>query len=232
MEKIYGYKEKDIIGLAKFLEENRGRPLSKIFESFAEKAGKAKGTIRNMYYALAKYSAKDKDFCEKHLGGKPLYVSKIVEFDPSEEKELIKKVLLGKKEGRSARSVITELAGGDIKKALRYQNKYRNAVKNNVRLVSEVIAEMRTGDKADFVMPKKNVQSDVSDVQFRRLKTEIDNLVNRISGKLRRENEYLKSRVASLELENIRLSNLLYGNNKAIDAIKFIGRRSDKNVLN
>lgn len=232
MEKIYGYKEKDIIGLAKYLEVNKGRSLSSVFQGFADVHGKAKGTVRNMYYALAKYSTKDKEFCDKYLGGKPLSVSKIVEFDPNEEKELVKKVLSGRKEGRSARSVIMELSDGDIKKALRYQNKYRNAVKNNVRLVSEVIAELRSDGREDFIITEPKMKETVSDVQFKRLKAEIDNLIGRISAKLRRENEYLKSRVATLELENIRLNNLLYGNNKAIDAIKFIGRHSDKNVLN
>ena len=54
MEGIYGYKEKDVIGLAKFIDERKGQSLSKTFESYAVISGKAKGTVRNLYYGILK----------------------------------------------------------------------------------------------------------------------------------------------------------------------------------
>lgn len=233
MGKIYGYKENDIKGLAEFLSKNKGKTLSTVFAEYGLKIGKAKGTVRNMYYALAKHSLSDQEFCNKYLGGSPLSVSKIIEFGRSEERLLVKKILLGKRDGKSARSIIMEMANGDIKLALRYQNKYRNAIKNNPHLIAEIISEIRSDGRGEVTAPERKLTGvSINEIQFKRLKNEIDNLVNRISLKIRKENEYLKSRVASLELENVRYRNILYGNSKALDAIKFIGKYQDENVLN
>ena len=89
MNKIYGYKEKDVVGLAQFLLERDKGSLSSKFNEYAMLSGKAKGTVRNLYYALAKKSKEDKDFCNKILNGKQLNVGKIVEFSESEEKQFI-----------------------------------------------------------------------------------------------------------------------------------------------
>ena len=124
MEKLYGYKTSDVIALAEFIRKRENQSLSLIFEKFGEKYGKAKGTVRNLYYALAKKSNEDQAFCAKYLNGKPILVSKIIGFDGVEEKELIEKIVLEKSKGRSVRSIIMSLADGDAKIALRYQNKY------------------------------------------------------------------------------------------------------------
>ena len=138
MEKMYGYKEKDVVGLAQFLCGRENQPLSRTFEEYASVSKKAKGTVRNLYYALAKLSQTDKQFCDKYLSGKSLTVNKIVEFSDCEERQLIKKILLAKSKGLSVRSEIMRLSGGDGKIALRLQNKYRNAVKNKPELIEKV----------------------------------------------------------------------------------------------
>ncbi len=227
MVRIYGYRQNDILGLIKFVKENEGIPLSQIFLLYGNKIGKAKGTVRNMYYALAKYSTTDKDFCEKYLDGKPIRVEKIVEFKSEEEKELIEKIISATNGGRSVRSVITELAGGDMKLALRYQNKFRNVLK----IRSELKERVENSRIYSFVEPNKKTVK-VNEVSFKKLKTEIDNLINRISGKLRRENDYLRSRIAVLETENIRLRNILYGNSKVADAVRFANRTKDETLIN
>lgn len=227
MVKIYGYRQNDILGLIKFVKENEGLPLSRIFSLYGNKIGKAKGTVRNMYYALAKYSTTDKDFCEKYLDGKPIRVEKIVEFKSEEEKELIEKIISETNGGRSVRSVITELAGGDMKLALRYQNKFRNVLK----IHSELKERVENSRIYSFVEPNKKTVK-VNEVSFKKLKTEIDNLINRISGKLRRENDYLRSRIAVLETENIRLRNILYGNSKVADAVRFASKTKDETLIN
>ena len=232
MDKIYGYKEKDILGLARFIKERKGKTLTEIFERYGAEIGKAKGTVRNMYYALAKYCEKDKQFCEKYLNGMPIKVGKIVGFGKDEERELVKKILLAKKDGRSARSAINELSGGDMKTALRYQNKFRNAVRSNTRLVAEVISEIR-GESGDFSYAERSkAENLIPDAQFKKLKNDIDNLFGKISLKLRRENAYLKERIGTLEMENMRLSNLLYGNGGAVGAIRMMRARKDKNLVN
>ena len=216
MDKIYGFKQKDIEQLIERLENRKGRPLSRVFEEFANETGKSKGTVRNMYYALARKSREDENFTEKYLGGKPITVQKISEFAESEERELVKRVLLGRKEGKSARRIIRELADGDEKKALRFQNKYRNVLKRNQPLLGELSEEIRaeSGVSPETIGIRSNTKI-VSDVMLRRLQNEINALIERISGKLKRENACLRSRLGELEVENMRLRNILYGEGKA-----------------
>lgn len=230
MEKIYGYKDKDIVALAEFIKEKGDNSLSNLFERFGAINGKAKGTVRNLYYALAKKSNLDKEFCQKYLNGKPIRISKIVEFTKQDEKELIKKIILQKNNGKSVRSIIMDMAKGDAKIALRYQNKYRNAIKNNPELVSEIISEINSEGNV-FVQTKKEQKSIVSDVQFNKLKNEIDSLVQKISSKIKRENEYLKERVNRLENENLKLVSILYGNQNLTDARKFFSALKPKEFM-
>ncbi len=212
MEKIYGYKEKDIIGLAQFLKDRGGESLSSIFTKYALINGKAKGTIRNLYYSLAKRSNLDKEFCDKYLDGKPIAINNIVEFDYKEEKKLVKKILVERQNGKSVRSIIMALSNGDAKVALRYQNKFRNLVKTKPNLIAEVVGEIKAEGKCNLVnRVQKPCKSPITEHQFNRLKTEIDGLIMKISAKLKKENEYLKERIGVLENEKLKLTALLYG---------------------
>ncbi|MBQ7348428.1 MAG: hypothetical protein IJW47_00395 [Clostridia bacterium] len=230
MTKIYGYKESDVIGLAEFLQGRKGESLSKSFRDYGELNGKAKGTVRNLYYALAKMSKTDKDFCDRYLSGKPLSVGKIVEFSDDEERELIKKILLGLKEHRSVRGAISELSGGDAKLSLRYQNKFRNALKNKQKLLKEIIEELEEqGHKV--VLPKSQKESTVSDTQIAKLKKEINDLFERVGEKLKSENRYLKERVLALENENLRLKRFISAG-APVDALAFFKDRGGQDMLN
>ncbi len=219
MKKMYGYKETDIIGLAEYIKGKGNRPLSQVFESYAMKSNKAKGTVRNLYYAMAKCSNSDKDFCDKYLNGNSLSVEKIVEFKKADECELIKKVLLGRKDGRSVRSVIMEMAGGDGKLALRYQNKYRNAVKNKPELVSKIIAEIK-GSEGLLGARKNTSLNKPKNIAIEKLieiiRQEVSSISNNCDCELQRENQQLKEKLSRLEKENIRLTELLGGSKTAL----------------
>ena len=233
MDKIYGYKESDVIGLAEFLMKKEEASLSSVFEQYGAMHGKAKGTVRNLYYALAKKSIADKEFCQKYLGGKPIKVSKSIEFDEKEEKQLIKTILCSKTEGNSVRAIILQMAGGDAKKALRYQNKFRNALKNKPDLVAKIINEIQSeGKKVNFNLQKKSSITNISEEQFGRLKFEIDGLVQKIASKIKKENEYLKQRIGILENENLKLIALLYGNESSGDARRFFKSGTKKQFIN
>ncbi len=236
MEKIYGYKEKDVIGLAEFIKGRGNSSLSNTFEKYALLSGKAKGTVRNLYYALAKLSAKDKEFCDKYLDGLPISVSNITEFEPQDEKELIKKILLGKKEGRSARSVIMELAHGDGKLALRFQNKFRNAVRTKSDLVSQIIAEI----KGEESLLNNGVKKDdrlhefcTSELELflTKIKKQIVDIIVKNTLKLRKENDYLKEKLGSLEEENAKLNDILFGQKTHRTALKILSHSGEKRLL-
>lgn len=232
MEKIYGFRQKDIEKLIEYLEGRKEKPLSRVFEEFAADTGKSKGTVRNMYYAMAKKSREDCAFADAYLGGKPISVQKIAEFKDGEERALIKKVLLGRKEGKSARRVINELAEGDPKKALRFQNKYRNVLKNKQPLIGELAAEIRAESGVAVepagIKPRSKM---VSDVMLKRLQDEINGLLDRVTGKLKQENSFLRARIGELEIENIRLKNILYGGDGGKKASRFFDKGAEEKIL-
>ena len=211
MKKLYGYKEKDVLGFMNFLKNHKGN-ISTAFTVYANKVGKSRGTIRNMYYALAKATKEDSALQGKYLKGKSIKVNEIVGFTKEEEKELIKQILTLKSQGVSVRRAVYQLANNNVKKALRYQNKYRNSLKNK-GLIEEVVKEIKgNGQKIlPFLKPKKPIY----DSNLEKLKEEIDGLVDRISIKHRQENERLKERIALLEVENLKLNNLLYEKNQS-----------------
>lgn len=229
MKKLYGYKEKDVIKLAKTLSESKNEPLCKTFERFAAETGKARGTVRNLYYALAKTSASDEEFTGKYLGGKKIAVSKIEEFDEQSEKELVSGVVELKNKGYSVRGAVYKLACGDAKLALRYQNKYRNIAKRNPQMIENALASTG-GNPAKNKKPTEKKPFVVPDYLIARLKKDIDGLIGKISAKIREENEYLKKRTAFLETENLRLSNMLFSGEKRGAANYFI--KSEKKFVN
>lgn len=217
MEKIYGYKEKDVIQLAKFISERKDKTLTKTFNEFAVEHGKSKGTVRNLYYALAKLSNKDQEFCDRYLNGQPIFVSEVENFSKEQEKELVKKVLLLKHQGKSVRNAINLLANGEAKLALRYQNKYRNFIKTKREELNLLIEEIKKENGVTIELETIKTQEYFNEFQLKRLKAEINGLVSRISQDLQKENQALKERINFLQSENLKLNRLLYGTNTPIE---------------
>lgn len=231
MKKIYGYKEEDVRGLAEILRNREGGTLSEIFAEYSEKTGKARGTVRNLYYAMAKLSERDAEFCDEYFEGKPLAVEKIKAFGKQEEKELVKKVVAGRACGRSVRRIITEISGGDAKTALRFQNKFRAIVRNNPQLIEETTEELKKAGvikERAFRTVGAAEKSFGRDEQIKKLKAEINGLMERVAARERRENAYLREKLAALEIENLRLKNVLYGGEKN-SAADFFAKKRDGN---
>ena len=99
MSKIYGFKQSDILELAEYVKKNQNKSKTKVFSEFAIMKNKAKGTIRNMYYALAKHSKTDENLQKICPSNKPISVNKIEAFTLEQEKELVKNVLTEKAKG-------------------------------------------------------------------------------------------------------------------------------------
>lgn len=202
MNRPYGYKEKDLIALAEFIVKGgfSGKPLSQGFKDYAAITGKAAGSVRNLYYALAKFSNENAEFAEKHLGGKPVKVEKSEKFS-EEENGIVSKIAEFKSRGVSVRRATICLAGGDAKKALRYQNKYRNALKfSEKQKASESDAQILPTEKF-FV---------------KRLKAEINKLADRLAAGYKKENAKLIRQLAALKAENERLYRRLNGSNGGV----------------
>jgi len=202
MNRPYGYKEKDLIDLAEFIVKGgfSGKPLSQGFKDYAAITGKAAGSVRNLYYALAKFSNENAEFTEKHLGGKPVKVEKSEKFS-EEENGIVSKIAEFKSRGVSVRRATICLAGGDAKKALRYQNKYRNALK---------FSEKQKARESDAqILPTEKFF-------VKRLKAEINKLADRLAAGYKKENAKLIRQLAALKAENERLYRRLSGSNGGV----------------
>lgn len=179
--------------------KKNGSPLSGVFAEFAAETGRAKGSIRNAYYAAVKRAQTDEKFAKAAFGNAKPSVAKVIGFNAAEARVMLKKVLNSATDGKSVRRSIAEISP-DPKTALRYQNKYRNMICNESNTVKEIMAEIRRERGECF-----NPYGREGDEILTRLKREINGLYDRLSENLRRENEKLKVQIAVLKNENARL---------------------------
>ena len=109
--------------------KSRGRGLVWAFSSMSEKTGRSVNSVRNYYYSQLKmFELVPRLAADLGVSVPEAARERFELFDASEIDELLEKVLVGKAQGVSVRKVIAGLAGGDAKKALRLQNKYRSMI--------------------------------------------------------------------------------------------------------
>ena len=214
MNKINGYTEEEAKSLIEYIKEgkNKGKTLTYLFESYGLQRGRAKGSVRNYYYALMKNEKKDERIV-KLLDGSTLSVEKIKEFTDEETDETIRSILAEKSKGVSVRRAIYNLAAGNDKLMLRLQNKYRNMLKKSPRKIAQIAAEMGLEEDAMRAERKAELEEKgkkefvAPDREFlkRRLENEINALYDRLAKTLKEENERLRAENAVLKEENERL---------------------------
>lgn len=213
MNKINGYTEEEAKELVEYIKagRNKGKTLTYLFETYGQKRGRAKGSVRNYYYALMKNEREDERIV-RLLDGSSLSVEKIREFTEEETDEALRSILAEKSKGLSVRRAIFNLSGGDDKLMLRLQNKYRNTLKKDPSRIARIAADMGLKDEAEEV--RRRVQrlpestssgaKRLPDRDFlrRRLENEINALYDRLAQALKVENERLRAENAALKAEN------------------------------
>lgn len=192
MNKINGYTEEEAKGLVEYIWSGKqaGKTLTYLFETYGAEHGRAKGSVRNYYYALMKNSKQDERIV-KMLDGKQLTVEQIREFTEEETDKALRSILAEKSKGISIRRAICNLSQGDDKLMLRLQNKYRNILKKQPERI-EAIAEqlgMRKSDREHSFLQRK-------------LENEINALYDRLTQTLKEENSRLSVENARIKCEN------------------------------
>ena len=205
MNKINGYTEEEAKELIEYVKEgkSRGKTLTSLFESYGLRHGRAKGSVRNYYYALMKNEKADERVV-RLLDGSHLTVEKIRAFSPAERDETLRKVLLEKSKGVSVRRAIFNLAGGDDKLMLRIQNKYRNTLKKEPERIAKIALELGLDKDAHLPRPRAKAEKAVpcdKDFLLKRLEREIDGLYDKLTQALKAENERLREENARLKEE-------------------------------
>ncbi len=196
MAKMTEQQIKELLGLA-YEAKSRGESLSKVFEDFAKRTGRAQGSIRNVYYSSLKQTSSDEEYKRSVLGEKNLSPAKIISFEDCETDFLLEKILTGVTFGKSVRRVISEMTENP-KLALRYQNKYRNVVRFDRKRV-QAIRQRIIEDYGKCYDPYK--ESAPSDELLSKLKREINLLCDKIALEQREENQSLKQKILELEQE-------------------------------
>ncbi|MBE5745577.1 MAG: hypothetical protein E7355_05550 [Clostridiales bacterium] len=208
MNKINGYTEEEARNLVEFIKDGKrkGKTLTYLFESYGLQRGRAKGSVRNYYYALMKNERKDERIVQL-LDGSKLSVEKIKAFTEEEADAAIRSILAEKSKGISVRKAIYNLASGDDKLMLRLQNKYRNTLKKSPERIAAIATEMGLAEEAQRVQnraqrgERKSVERPATDREFlkRRLENEINALYDRLAKTLKEENERLRVENALLK---------------------------------
>ncbi len=99
------------------LDARRSRlPLKAAFDAIAEQTARRPNSVRNHYYTQLKP-------CEKT---EPAFLP----FSEEETDRLLETVLLALSNGQSVRACTLDMADGDTRRMLRYQNKYRALLKS------------------------------------------------------------------------------------------------------
>ena len=188
MNKINGYTEEEAKNLVEFVRDGKksGMTLSGLFESYAKKTGRAKGSVRNYYYALLRSSGDKR--VKNLLNGTGLKAEKIIQFSEAETDEMLKEILKQKSKGVSVHKAVLNLAGGDDKLMLRYQNKYRNIAAKQPERIERLMREcgLKSG----------------SDEARERIEEEINGLYDRLAASLKEENKKLTKLLKRLTDEN------------------------------
>ncbi|MBQ5926902.1 MAG: hypothetical protein IIX01_03145 [Clostridia bacterium] len=197
MNKINGYTEEEAKTLVEYISEGKraGKTLTALFSSYGERHGRARGSVRNYYYALMK-NPKGDERVKKLLEGKELSVEQIKEFTEEETDKILRDILKEKSKGVSVRKAIFNLSAGDDKLMLRLQNKYRNVLKKQPEKIEAIAKELGVGLKTEKVFLQRRLESEINALYDRltqSLKAENTRLFEE-NAKLKRENEGLKRR--------------------------------------
>ena len=189
-------------------------PLSTAFKNTAEFTKRNQSSVRNFYYTYLrkKMINDDNDKIKRREN---------MNFDAFTDGEihyLVKYIIMGTSTGKSIRQCANELANGNTRLILRYQNKYRSVLKRHKNIVNKVL-EVLDNEGFEYISPYKNEHSK-SEKAYETIKSGVDlagfikqvNILFEngiIDGNVRKNLIYTKAMVDG-EYNKIQKSKMLY----------------------
>ena len=198
MAKINGYSREEAESFVKYICQGKGqgKTLTRIFEEYAAATHRAKGSVRNYYYALLKST--DNAEVREILKGTSLRAEDVRPFTDEETDKILRGILRQKSKGVSVRRAVLNLADGDDKLMLRYQNKYRNVMSKQPERIERLMKECGL-DSSDG---GRQALEDKINSLYDRLNSSLKDEVKRLTAlvkKLTDENSLLKLQVKNLQ---------------------------------
>ena len=198
MAKINGYSREEAESFVKYICQGKGqgKTLTRIFEEYAAATHRAKGSVRNYYYALLKST--DNAEVREILKGTSLRAEDVRPFTDEETDKILREILRQKSRGVSVRRAVLNLADGDDKLMLRYQNKYRNVISKQPERIERLMKECGL-DSSDG---GRQALEDKINSLYDRLNSSLKDEVKRLTAlvkKLTDENSLLKLQVKNLQ---------------------------------
>lgn len=130
-------------------EKNRG--LMHAFTAMSERTGRSVNSVRNYYYSQLKmFELVPKLAADLGIELLDSARERFTLFDAAEIDALMENVLTQKAHGVSVRKVIADMSGGDAKKALRLQNKYRSMILHHRDKVTEIMRRIGASGRDYF----------------------------------------------------------------------------------
>lgn len=215
-EKAKGWDIKEIEYLEKEIENciNENMPLSTAFKKTSEFTKRNPNSIRNFYYTYLRKQmiGNDNDKIKRR---------EKMDFDAFTDGEihhLVKYIIMGTSSGKSIRQCANEMADGNTKLILRYQNKYRSIIKRHQDVIDKILDEL-SDEGFEYVSPYKKehtkcekahhlLRSEIDLSGFiKQVNVLFDNCV--IDGNIRKNLIYTKA-MAEGEYNKIQKSKMLY----------------------
>ena len=155
--KIYGWSLTEVKRLLNMISNKGSKSLLSVFNDFATMTKRQPFSVRNFYYKLMEQAEHDNEIVEL-LGIKKMAQNIKNNHFSKDDTVILLQNLLNNDKNISIRRACLDLANGDDKLMIRYQNKYRNLLKTKPQLVSKVANELRAkGVKVRNVGIKDNI---------------------------------------------------------------------------
>lgn len=137
--RILGWAVDEVRELFKLVCDKNDKSLLQVFEDYAIKTNRKSLSVRNFYYKVLDLVNKDSEIASI------LNIEGVISNShfSVEDTETLLRTLLKNEKNISVRRACLELANGDSKLMIRYQNKYRNALKQNPEMVEKILDELR-----------------------------------------------------------------------------------------
>jgi|GEM_PF-4771443 len=169
-EKAKGWEVKEIEYLQDEIEKcvKENNPLSVAFKNTSEFTKRNSNSVRNFYYTFLRKQMLNENIDKIKRRENMDFES----FTDGEIHYLVKYIIMGTSTGKSIRQCANELANGNTKLILRYQNKYRSVLKRHKNIVDEVL-DILDSEGFEYVSPYKKEHSK-TEKAFDALKSQSD----------------------------------------------------------